>query len=387
MSLAKRPAKKIGVSILACASLALGACQISGPTAGHIVRASENSALTGIQVIELTPEVARQSASANMTAPFYQVLGDVQPIGTVVGVGDALEVTIWEAPPATLFGAAGVDTRIGSAIQTSRPNALPELVVGPSGTIAIPFAGNVPAAGRTLRQIEQEVVRRLTGRANRPQVLVRLANNMTATVAVVGDVAKATRMPLTPRGERILDALAAAEGARQQIDKTTIQITRAGQAYRLSLRNIIDDPRNNVRLQADDIVSALFQPYSFTVLGASGRNDELPFEATGLTLSQALGRMAGLQDGRADSHGVFIFRWIDEEGHPAAAGSAHRFPAIYRVNMRDPATYFAAQTFLMQDKDVVYITNSSVADLQRFVGLLTSAVAPAATLQTAINTN
>ena len=43
---------------------------------------------------------------------FAEVLAGAQPVGTVVGTGDALEVTIWEAPPAALFGGATVTTVI-----------------------------------------------------------------------------------------------------------------------------------------------------------------------------------------------------------------------------------------------------------------------------------
>lgn len=56
-------------------------------------------------------------------------------------------------------------------------------------------------------------MQRLKGKANQPQVLVRVIRNNTANVTVVGEVTTSTRMPLTARGERLLDALAAA-GAR-----------------------------------------------------------------------------------------------------------------------------------------------------------------------------
>ena len=68
---------------------------------------------------------------------------------------------------------------------------------------------------------------------------------------------------LTPRGERLLDALAGAGGVRQPADKITIQITRAGQVVALPLDSIIRDPRQNIRLQTDDVVAAIYQPYSF----------------------------------------------------------------------------------------------------------------------------
>jgi polysaccharide export outer membrane protein len=56
-------------------------------------------------------------------------------------------------------------------------------------------------------------------------------------------------------------------------------------------------------LHPDDVVTALYQPYSFTALGAVGRNAEIDFEGTGLTLTQALGRIGGLRDDRADIKG------------------------------------------------------------------------------------
>jgi polysaccharide export outer membrane protein len=300
-------------------------------------------------------------------------------VGTVVGVGDVLEVTIWEAPPATLFGGMATDTRIGAAVSTARPTTLPELLVGPQGTITVPFAGAVPAMGRTLAEIEQTIVQRLRGRANAPQAIARLSRNVTATVTVVGEVGQAGRVPLTPRGERVLDVIAQVGGVKAPTNLATIQITRSGQTYRMPLAQIIERAENNVVLARDDVVTALFQPYSFTVLGAAGRNDEIRFEALGITLSQALGRIGGLQDGRANPRGVFLFRWDDR-----SLPGAFRDPIIYSFDLKDPSVYFLAQQFTMQDGDLIYVTNSPVAELQRFVGIVSQAIFPAATLTTVV---
>jgi polysaccharide biosynthesis/export protein len=308
------------------------------------------------------------------------VLQGASPVGTAVDVGDALEVTIWEAPPATLFGGSVADTRIGAAISTARPTTLPETLVGPDGTISVPFAGLVTARGRTLRDIELEVVRRLQGKANAPQVQVRLARNATATVTVVGEVNQSARLPLTPRGERLLDALAQVGGVKPPVNLTTIQVTRHGKNFRMPLTAVIENSENNVVLAKDDVVTALFQPYSFTVLGAAGRNDEVRFEAFGITLSQALGRIGGLQDGRANPRGVFLFRWQDRSDPSKLAN-----PAIYSFDLKDPAVFFMAQQFRMEDGDLIYITNSPVAELQRFVGIVAQTILPAATAITVVD--
>jgi len=152
-------------------------------------------------------------------------------------------------------------------------------------------------------------VARLRGRAHLPQAIVRLSRNATANVTVLGDVKAPQRIPLTPRGERLLDAIAQAGGTNQALDRITIQISRGSVVQRMPAADVIRDSKQNIVLEKDDIITAFYQPYSFTVLGAAGRNDEIRFEGVGLTLSQALGRIGGLQGDRADPKGVFLFRW------------------------------------------------------------------------------
>lgn len=366
------------------AGLTLASCQAFGPSADDIASASTLPAPPGeapvnIEVINVDGNSARALPAPLPDLPFSEVLGEVRPVGTVLDVGDSVEITIWEAPPATLFGGAIGDTRIGTAIGTARPTILPELLVGPEGTISVPFAGALPARGRTLAEIEHDIAARLQGRANAPQVQVRLLRNATAAVTLVGEFAQSARLPLTPRGERLLDALAQVGGVRSPVNLTTIQVTRDGRNYRMPLSQIIERGENNITLARDDVITALFQPYSFTVLGAAGRNDEIRFEAFGINLSQAFGRIGGLQDGRANPRGVFLFRWRDRSD-PVNL----RDPVIYSFDLRDPSVYFLAQQFRMEDGDFVYITNSPVAELQRFVGIVSQAILPAATVTTIV---
>lgn len=378
-------ASRFGANLfLACAATALASCQAFGPSTDDIAEARYLPAAAGenpvtIEVVMVNSDVADRLPAPRPSPAFSEVFGEVRPVGTIVDVGDSVEVSIWETPPATLFGGAVSDTRIGTSIGTARPTTLPELLVGPEGTISVPFAGAVPARGRTLREIENDIVARLRGRANAPQVQVRLLRNTTATVTLVGEFNQSARVPLTPRGERLLDALAQVGGVKPPVNLTTIQVTRNGENHRMPLSQIIERDENNIVLAKDDVVTALFQPYSFTVLGAAGRNDELRFEAFGITLSQALGRIGGLQDGRANPRGVFLFRWRDRSD-PANL----RDPVIYSFDLKDPAVYFLAQQFRMEDGDMIYITNSPIAELQRFVAIVSQAILPAATVTTIV---
>ena len=377
---------------LALLTALTSACTTSvGPTRKAVENAPATANLNGIRLVEINDPVARQAAGAGPDGNFAANLGDATPVGTRVGVGDALDITIWEAAPAALFGTANLDSRIGSSVQASRQNQLPETVVGPSGTITIPFAGQVPAAGRTLRDIERDIVDRLSGKAHLPQAIVRIARNVTTNVTVLGDVKEPQRVALTPRGERLLDAIAQAGGTNQAIDRMTIQIARGNVVQRMAARDVVQDQRQNIVLQSDDVVTLYYQPYSFTVLGAAGKNEEVRFEGVGLTLSQALGRIGGLQDDRADAKGVFLFRWENPRAVPVGAAAVGlpvdpdgRVPVIYQADMKRPEMFFAAQRFQMRDGDVIYVANSRMAELQRFVNIIASSILPVATVRNTV---
>jgi len=358
----------------------------AGPTAGKINSQSGASITDApLTIIDVNDSVARNVLAGEKKALFADALGDGYRVGSIIGRGDALDINIWEAPPAALFGTSGAETRTSTSQVTARGTSFPEQVVNSDGRISLPFVGSLQAAGRTPQQIERDIVARLTGKAHDPQAIVRVVRNVTSTISVVGDVAANSRVTLTPRGERVLDVIAMVGGVRQPIGKMTIQITRGSQVVSMPMDVLVRDPRQNIRLQPDDVVTALFQPFSFTALGATGRNEELPFEATGITLAQALGRVAGLQDARANVKGAFIFRLEQPDAlDPAMRATAKttpdgRVPVIYRIDLSNPATFFVAQSFPIRNRDVLYVSNAPFADFQKFVAVVSSTVLPVAT--------
>jgi polysaccharide export outer membrane protein len=264
-------------------------------------------------------------------------------------------------------------------------------VVDANGRISVPFAGSIQAAGRTPADIEREIVARLRGKAHQPQASVRVARNQATNANVVGDVANSGRVPLTPKGERILDVLATAGGAKNAVSKTVIQVTRGNRVASMPLESVIQDPLQNVIVQPDDVLTVYYQPYAFTAMGATGSNSELPFEATGITLSQALGRVGGLRDDRADIRGVFLFRLEDPKNlGPQLPANARltpdgRLPVIYRLDLKDPASFFVAQSFPMRNRDVLYVSNAPLADVQKFMTMVSSAAFPALSIVNAVD--
>lgn len=364
----------LSVAVAACSSF--GA---SGPTARTVGKAQEQSyGDHAIQIVELNSETLDGLTGFRKASSFAEVFGDSAISQSVVGRGDIVDIAIWEAPPAVLFGATAPGAQLGTAATTARSADIPQQQVGSDGTITVPFVGQIAVEGRSLASIQREIVARLRGKAHQPQALVRLAKNETRSVTVLGEVAAAKRMALSARGEKLLDAIADAGGARHSVVKSTVQLARGNITATMPLDRVIADPTQNVTLQPDDIVTVLHKPFSFVALGAVQQSNEISYEGAGLSLAEALGRVGGLNDNRADVQGVFIFRLekpqalagkLPADARQTADG---RVPVIYRLRMSDPISLFAMQDFAIRDDDVLYVSTAPGADLQRFIGALSS---------------
>lgn len=369
-----------GMIFFACALLALQGCALmpnSGPSKRQVLQSDKPDDATGVPVIKVDEEIARKLGETKKTVAFSKVFGKSSIPPYTIGPGDVLEISIWETPPAILFKSLALDTALGA--MASGSEEIPPQRVMEDGTISIPFAGRVKVAGRSPAKIEADIASRLSGKANNPQVMLRVVDNPASQVSVIGDVNKSCNIPLTPKGERILDALAAAEGVSHPITKTSLQLSRKGVNARMPLDKIIDDPEQNLQLAPGDVVAALFQPWTYSVLGATGRNQEVPFEAAGISLAQALSRTGGLNDARADPGGVFIFRFEDAalvQAPTLRQPSDGKLPVVYQIDFNEPSSFFAIQNFPMQDKDVLYVANMPSAELEKFLRMVGMVLTP-----------
>ncbi len=309
--------------------------------------------------------------------------GQQRPVSAqMIGVGDYVQVVIWEAAAGGLFSAAAND-RIGPG---SRSTLIPEQVVGPDGAITVPYAGRVRVIGRNPQQVEQAIVGALQGKAIEPQVLVTVTKNIANTVTVVGEVTGGARVPLTTRGDRILDVVATAGGTRAPAHETFVTLVRDGHAVRIPMQAMLTDPAENVYVRPGDVVSVAREPQTFTAAGATGQNSVIPFDAIGITLDQAIARAGGLSDSRADPAGVFVIRYERPEDYDQLRlprpdpGPLSQVPVIYRVNMRDPNGFFMARRFPVRNKDILFVSNAPITEFQKVWSLMLGLVGAGATV-------
>ena len=288
-----------------------------------------------------------------------------------LGVGDVVEVTLFESSAGGLFIPAEAGSRPGNFI------SLPQQMVNSDGTITIPYAGRLVAAGRTTAQVQSDIIARLKDRAIEPQVVINLVRSRSSEIAVLGDVNSPNKLELNPGGERVLDVLSRAGGISSPNRETTITLQRNGATATVPFDLLLSTPRENIYVYPGDVVFANRDRRTFLAFGASGLNGRVDFEDSDLTLAEAVAKAGGLLDSRADPGQVFLYRLVPPEtvtglGVPVTAKSGKGFPVIIRVNMRDPSTYFLAQQFPMADKDIIYVSNADSVEVIKFLNIINS---------------
>lgn len=320
------------------------------------------------------------SILASHPGPSFRArFGDYRPAPDIrIGIGDEVRVTIWEAAAGGLFSSPAVD-RFGTG---SRSALIPDQTVTRDGAITVPYAGRVEAAGRTPAEVEQTVLQRLTGKAIEPQALVTVSRNLSNSVTVTGEVTNGARLPLSVRGDHILDVIGAAGGVRGTVYDSFVRLTRGNTTVTVPMELILANPQENVFVRPGDTLTVVRSPQTFTTFGAIGANTVVSFGTISLTLEEAVAKAGGLVDQRSDPDGIFLLRFepaslVKELAPDRAIDARERLiPVVYRLTLRDAKNYFLARSFAMRDKDVLYVANATGAELQKFLTLVATIASP-----------
>lgn len=378
-------------TVLAAAglSLSLAACgtlPTQGPLASDVVSQVSKDELSRYLIVDVDERIA-QIVQQRRGDTFKGRFGDGRPAPYQrVGIGDGVTVTIWESAPGGLFSSPIVDR----ASTGSRSVTIPDQTVAQDGSITVPYAGRIRVLGLTPPQIEEQVVAQLTGKAIDPQALVSVSRNISNTATVTGEVVAGARVPLTVRGDRVLDVLSSAGGIRAPIHETFITLLRGGSSVTVPMQAIINNPSENIFVQPGDVLTAVRQPTTFTAFGATMRNAVIPFEQIEISMEEAIAKAGGLLDFQADPDGVFLFRFepvaLAQQLDPARVvqPGTQVVPVVYKMSMRNARSYFYARQFPMQNKDILYVSAAPLNEVQKIlslVGTLTGVVTSGSVLR------
>lgn len=343
--------------------IGLGGCASlpsSGPTATEVVGDSHApGAATPFDILEISEAVV---AGQPRDEGVLRSLADLPPAGPadIIGPGDALQISIFEVGPSLFSGRSSAATASAGEPNAAGEN-LPLMTVGRDGLVAMPYVGPVQAAGLTTDALAAKIQKGLSGKSQAPQVVVSIKSGVASTAMVLGDVKKPGRIALTLAGEHVLDAIADAGGPVNPTPDNLVRLTRGSKSAIASLAFLHSDSPDDVALQPQDRVEVEYRPRTFTIFGAAGKVQEIPFQTPRVSLAEAIARAGGPSDQQADPTAVFVFRYepaaIDGAPLPGAK------PVAYRLNLRQARSYLLAQRFEMKSRDVIYIANASIVEL------------------------
>ena len=302
-----------------------------------------------------------------------------------LGIGDIVSVSIFEAAAGGLYIPAEAGVRPGNFV------ALPNQPIDTHGNIFVPYAGQIPAAGKTPAQVDQEIVDRIKNRAIEPQVVVALVTQNSSLITVIGEINSATtasptgRVVPQPSGERLLDVITRAGGLKDQGQDTWVVLERRGRRAAVPFGSLIYEPGNNIWAWPNDTIYLYKEPQTFLAFGASGLQGQFPFSAGAtssawrMTLAEAAAAAGGLLDLVADPGSVFLYRREPRQlaemlGVDCSKMDGPTVPIVYSVSFSDPAGYFLATRVQMHNKDVIFAANAQSVEITKFANFLNTLI-------------
>jgi polysaccharide export outer membrane protein len=353
----------------------------AGPTTSEVIaNESTQASLLGYVVVDIDSHVVGILARRPRPSLYgmFKASDGAAP-DVRIGVGDSVTVTIWEAGPGGLFSVASLEKPTASG---SRTSTLPEQEVSQNGTIRVPYAGRIKVSGLRPADVETLIVKDLQGKAIEPQAVVTISKKRSSAVTVTGEVTNGMLIPVSVRGDRILDVIAAAGGIRAAAHESFVRLTRGTSTATVPFDAILADSRENVYVRPGDVLTVVREVRRFTAFGGTGRNELVHFDGASMSLEQAIAKAGGLLDFRADPAGVFLLRF--EPANLVAEFAPERklqfespyVPVVYRLNLRDASSYFLARAFPMHDKDILYVANAPMTEVQKALAIIGTVTGP-----------
>lgn len=134
-----------------------------------------------------------------------------------------------------------------------------------SGQIEVQYIGSVAAAGKTVREVQEDIRARLAdGYLNDPIVSLTVVEINSLTVSVFGQVARSGTIKFTP-GLTITEAIAMCGGFQPLARKNMVKVTRVidgrKETYKVPVEMIADGKRPNFPMMPGDEVFVPERPW------------------------------------------------------------------------------------------------------------------------------
>jgi polysaccharide export outer membrane protein len=272
----------------------------------------------------------------------------------VLGIGDVLSIGVWDHPELT----------IPAAVQ--RTAAFDGFRIQADGTLTFAYAANIPAAGKTIKQLHALLVEKLNKVIEKPQLDLKVVGFNSQRVYVTGEVNKPGALPVTEIPLTLIDALNQAGGLSARADWRTVNFTRNNQVQSIKLDDFYTqgDISQNRLLQHGDIIHVnRTDNQKVFVLGDVTNAGSIEINRYGLSLAEALSDVGGLNENTANANGVFVLRKRPDNKNGVIAD-------VYQLYAQNVVALVLADQFKLQARDIVYVTTAPIARWNRLISQL-----------------
>jgi polysaccharide export outer membrane protein len=280
----------------------------------------------------------------------------------IIRAGDTVNITIWDSAENSLLMSPG-----------QRSVGLPDVRVSQSGTIFVPYVGKVRIAERTPDSARQTLQRQLESVAPGAQVQINMAEGRTNSIDLIGGVRAPGNIKMPDQDFSVLAAISAAGGVDSSLTNPRVRLVRGHKTYRTSLRNLLDDPKLDTRLQGGDQVVVQNDSRYFLSLGAAGEESQFSFNRDEVSALDALAIIGGVDGRTANPKGVLILREYPVSAvDPSGISGPTQQRVVFTIDLTSSDGLFSARNFNVNSGDLVLATESPISSARVVVGLIGS---------------
>jgi polysaccharide biosynthesis/export protein len=340
----------VRVLCVAAISIVLSGCL----TGQHMARGDQD----GMRMVEITPEFVASGDNVNAMQPLPAELLEYRPQSYEIQAGDTLLVTVWDHPELT--APAGTQQ---SAASNGR-------LVYPDGTMFYPYVGTLKVQGMTIEELRRTLTSRLSKYLRDPQVDVTVTGNG-GQVVLEGAFTNTAPQGVSTVPLTVSKAVGAGGINVEQADLSGLTLIRDGRRYNIDLDRINRmEGVGDIYLKPGD---RLYLPFNdrkqVYVLGEVLRPQALTFKTSDMSLTQALGRVGGLNQVTSNGDAVYVIRGVDASqlASQQASGNA---ATVYHLPAKSASAFALASSFSLRAGDVVFVGPAGITRWNRFLSQL-----------------
>ncbi|MEC8042875.1 MAG: SLBB domain-containing protein, partial [Pseudomonadota bacterium] len=239
------------------------------------------------------------------------------------------------------------------------------------------YVGEVEIRNLTQPAARAKIQEAMTEVAPEAQVQLAVQQGAGNAADLVGGVSAPGSYPLPSRNYSILSLIAAGGGISPGLENPLVRLLRGGHVYEIRAEQLMADPNLNTILRGGDKVVVAEDDRFFTALGATGREEVVPFTRESLTAMEALSTVGGLSDSRADLKSVLVLRDypVDDtvptpEGADYSAKGPLQEQVVFAFDLTSADGLFVARKFEINPKDTVLGTETVVTSARTVLGLI-----------------